>query len=107
MRCWLESNGRGWRFCTQTQHPTKGTWNAVKRSTYASLAAAMYLDDEGKVKWAGLSEYSSAEQAEEFARKFPGADLSTLALFAKAKALLEEALGDRDVAVWSRIAGLA
>lgn len=72
IRYWIERNGnKGYRFCSQTEHPTKKVWNAPKRSTYVKLAAAMYLDENQHVKWSGLSEYITVEEAQNFVKKFP------------------------------------
>lgn len=69
MRCWLEVDAKkGVRYCTQTTNPKRGNtvWNAVKKSTYARMAGAMYLDEKDHVHWNGLSEYSGAKEAQEF-----------------------------------------
>jgi hypothetical protein len=83
MRCrirfWLESDPKkGFRFCSQTEHPKRLVWNNPKKSTYSLLAGCMYLDDKGHVVWSGLSEYSSAADVAEFIEKYPGSDLSRL-----------------------------
>jgi hypothetical protein len=68
MRCWLESHDKkGARFVTQTTNPKKGdVWNKPKASTYMFGAGAMFLADDGRVGWEGLSEYSSAKKYRTF-----------------------------------------
>lgn len=67
IRYWLEWGGdrHGWRFCSQTTNPKRNgeVWNKPKASTYVAIAAAMYLDENEHVKWAGLDAYSTAAQA--------------------------------------------
>lgn len=79
IRYWLERDPkRGYRFCSQTEHPAKLVWNAPKKSTYSLLAAAMYLDENGHVKHAVLHEYSDHADALDFIRTFPDAVTSML-----------------------------
>jgi len=86
IRYWLEMQPKkGWRFVSQTLNPKTGAWNKPKMSTYASLAAAMYLDDKGHVTWEGLSEYSDEKKILAFVRSFPGANMSGLRQIAPAK----------------------
>jgi hypothetical protein len=74
IRYWLESSpSKGYRFCSQTEHPRKLIWNAPKKSTYVKVAGAMYLDEKGHVTWAGLGEYSSEEDYLKFISHFFGA----------------------------------
>lgn len=76
IRFWLESNPKkGFRFCSQTEHPRKLIWNAPKKSTYALLGGCMFLDAFGHCKWAALSEYSKAGDVLQFITNFPQADL--------------------------------
>lgn len=85
-RFWLEMSPRkGWRFVQQTLKPHTSHWNKPKASTYASLAAAMFLDDKGHVNWDGLSEYSDEKKILAFVRAFPGANMSGLRQIAPAK----------------------
>lgn len=78
MKVWIEyREGKGFRMVTRTSNPKKpGTWNKEKPSTYASLSACLYLDENGHVHQAAVSLYSSIEQIKAFAEAFPGADLS-------------------------------
>lgn len=74
IRFWLESDPKkGYRFCSQTEHPRKLIWNAPKKSTYCLLAGVMYLDEKNHVVWSGLTEYSSVEQVKSFIERFPEA----------------------------------
>lgn len=69
IRYWLEfSAKRGFRFCSQTSNPKNGNaWNKPKASTYCRFGACMYLNDDGHVTWAGLTEYSNGAEAKAFA----------------------------------------
>lgn len=78
LRCqikyWLEHNpNKGYRLVSQTENPKTGRWNAPKKSTYVSLAAAMYLDEKNHVVWKGISEYSKPEEVISFIQEFPEA----------------------------------
>jgi len=87
IRYWLEYKPKkGARFVSQTLNPKTQRWNAAKASTYAYLGGVMFLDMNKHVQWSGLSEYSSAEQIVDFLRKYPGAEIPTLKVWAKAKA---------------------
>jgi len=68
IRYWLEYNPkRGFRFWSQTTNPKRGhIWNKAKASTFVRFGAAMYLDDNGHVQWAGLSEYCNGAEAKSF-----------------------------------------
>lgn len=65
IRYWLEHDKRhGFRLVSQTTNPKRGNvWNKPKASTYSKFGGCMYLDDNGHVKWAGLSEYSDGAEA--------------------------------------------
>jgi len=66
IRYWLECHSKlGVRLVSQTSNPKVSglVWNKPKPSTYARFAGAMYLDDEGHVTWAGLTEYTTAAEA--------------------------------------------
>lgn len=97
IRYWLESNnGKGYRFCSQTEHPRKLIWNAPKRSTYQMLAGAMYLDEKGHVQWTGLNEYSDATKVLEFVQNFPGAVTQFLWAWCLKKHVLSSKLASGD-----------
>jgi len=85
IRYWMESSSKGWRFVSQTLNPKTQGWNAPKKSTYSLLAGAMFLDEKGHVEWEGLSGYGDADEALEFAKQFPQADLSKLKKESEAK----------------------
>jgi hypothetical protein len=78
-RCWLELKpNKGFRFCYQTTNPKKGNiWNKAVESTYARLAACMFLDENGHVQWIGLNEYSEAKVFSDFFESFPGVEFPT------------------------------
>jgi hypothetical protein len=93
IRFWMEKNPKkGFRFCHQTKNPKTGSWNAVKKSTYAELAGCLYADDSGHTTWDRLTPYSSATQVLEFIKNFPGADRSLLRPFVTAKVAYYQAL---------------
>ncbi len=90
IRYWLERDEkRGFRFVSQTEDPRNLKWNAPKKSTYSDFAGAMYLNEEGHVKWTGLHVYSEHSAVSEFLTTFPGADLSILRRFVLAKAVMK------------------
>jgi hypothetical protein len=106
IRYWLEFKpGHGFRFMSQTTNPKRVIaplfgpvsefWNKPKAGTY-SLAAALYLDTEGHVHCAGLSEYSNGAELDAFKRLLPqsiAADkhiATTMAWFEKLIALRDE-----------------
>lgn len=72
IRYWLEfSPKRGFRFVSQTTNPKRGdVWNKPKASTYARFGGAMFLDDDGHVQWAGLTEYSDAAECKAFGETY-------------------------------------
>lgn len=67
IRYWIEYKPKlGCRVISQTTNPKRsGTvWNNQKSSTYSRFGAALYLDDAGHVRAAGLNEYSNGAEAE-------------------------------------------
>lgn len=72
IRYWLEFKPKqGFRLMSQTTNPKKGhVWNKPKASTYSRFGGAMYLNEEGHVHWAGLTEYSNGAEAKAFADKY-------------------------------------
>ena len=68
MRYWIEFKPKkGFRLWMQSSNPKRpGTWNKPKTGTYSLFGAALYLDPEGNVKCAGLSEYANVEECEAF-----------------------------------------
>jgi hypothetical protein len=97
IRYWLEYKPKkGWRFVSQTLNPKTGRWNKPKASTYAELAAAMYLDAQGHVTWRGVTPYSDERQVLSFVQDFPGADMRALRQYVSAKIkFLEDMLSGR------------
>ena len=104
IRYWLEFKpGFGFRFVSQTTNPKArhqpgnvfDVWNKPHDGTY-SLAAALYLDSEGHVHCAGLSEYSNGPELDAFKALFPqsiAADenlAASIAWFEKLIALRDE-----------------
>lgn len=70
-RVWLESHPtRGFRFVSQTEHPTKKVWNKPHTSTYIEIAAGLYLDEQGHVAWTGVGSYTEPAKALEFVQTF-------------------------------------
>jgi hypothetical protein len=72
MRYWLEyKEGKGFRLWSQTTNPKRGDhWNTAKPSTYCRFGGCMYLNDEGRVTWSGLSEYTTGAEARAWAERF-------------------------------------
>ena len=86
IRYWLEHKPKkGWRFVSQTLNPKTNRWNKPKASTYADWGAAMYLDENGHVKWDGVGAYTDAQKMLAFVRAFPGTDMSELRKVVPAK----------------------
>jgi hypothetical protein len=73
IRYWLEVNPKlGVRMVSQTTNPKRPgeVWNKEKKSTYCRFGGCMYLDDDGHVQWAGLTEYSDAAETERWIAKY-------------------------------------
>lgn len=92
IRYWIEyKKGKGFRSVSQTTNPKRPgeVWNKPKASTYSRFGCAMYLDDQGHVQFAGLSEYSDGAEALAFKEKYgegvPEAGLSILNQWVAAK----------------------
>jgi hypothetical protein len=84
IRYWIETNPKhGFRFVSQTENPKTGRWNKPKPSTYVNAAAAMYLDEEGHVKWHGVGSYTSPETMLAFIQDFPFVDVRALEVYVK------------------------
>jgi hypothetical protein len=102
LRCqikfWLESDPKkGARFCSQTQNPKNGRWNAVKKSTYSRFGGCMYLNEVGHVVWDGLSEYDDGSKVLAFVEKFPKAELPILRDYLPIKVKYLRAIADGKV----------
>ena len=74
IRYWLEvDKNKGVRFCSQTSNPkitSQLVWNKPKKSTYSRYGGCMFLDENGHVKWDGLTEYSDYQEAYNFREKY-------------------------------------
>jgi hypothetical protein len=73
IRYWLEYKAKkGFRLVSQTTNPKRPgeVWNKPKASTYCKFGGCMFLNEEGHVNWAGLSEYSNGQEAKNFADKY-------------------------------------
>lgn len=98
IRYWLETNKHGVRLVSQTTNPKKAveTWNKPKASTYAMIAGAMYLNDEGHVTWSGLGEYSDLAESKVWLDKYgegvPERSMPRLKAWIEAKRMYEELL---------------
>lgn len=57
MKVWVETTKRGQRTVRQTLNPRTQKWNKPKKSTYSNIFLAG-LNDEGHVKFVGVSMYS-------------------------------------------------
>jgi hypothetical protein len=81
----------GFRIVSQTTNPKRigEVWNKPKVSTFCRFGGAMYLNDQGHVTWAGLSEYSNGAEAKAFLDTYgsavPEAGQSTLRTWVAAK----------------------
>lgn len=96
IRYWIEHHAtRGFRFVSQTTNPKRDgvVWNKPKASTYSRFGGAMYLNEDGHVQFTGLSEYSSAAEAEawrdQYADGVPPAGRATLHHWVVAKRTYE------------------
>jgi len=95
-RVWIEGNAKhGFRFVSQTEHPTRKVWNKPHASTYVETAACMYLDEQGHVTWAAVGIYTEPAEALEFAHTFgPRCEgASRLVIWAERKANFDRKLG--------------
>lgn len=79
IRYWIEFKAsQGFRFMAQTENPKTLQWNKPKASTYQPVAGAMYLDENGHVKWEGLHYGADAKEVLAFVQNFPGADFTVI-----------------------------
>jgi hypothetical protein len=66
IRYWIEyTPKRGVRMWSQTTNPKKPgwVWNTPKASTYCRFGGCMYLDEQERVQWSGLTEYTDGREA--------------------------------------------
>jgi hypothetical protein len=104
MRCrikfWLESSKtKGFRFVSQTENPKTFRWNAPKKSTYVTLAACMYLDENNHTQWQSLRG-DKAQETLDFIAAFPQADLSNIKALVIIR-LRQTRITSEGKAVWS------
>jgi hypothetical protein len=105
-RVWLEFKAKqGWRLVSQTsekwypgEEPEKDAvlrWNKPDASTYAPIAACMYLDGQDHVQWDALGWGTSSAKVLEFFGDYPQADFGAVKVFAaqRIKELLGSLLG--------------
>lgn len=88
--------GKGYRLVEITADPRTGIWNKPKRGIYCT-AIALYLDDNGHVKSAGVTPYSNTEAFKSFAETY---ELSPevqedIAYVVKARGIIAEVLAKR------------
>lgn len=65
IRYWIETTKHGDRMVSQTLNPKTGRWNKPKKTTYVKVAA-LYLNDDGHVKWAGIDIWTDAAVRDAF-----------------------------------------
>ena len=73
IRYWLDVHPtRGVRFVSQTTNPKipGEHWNKQKAGTYCLFSGCMYLDENGHVKWSGLTEYSDLADVERWIAEY-------------------------------------
>lgn len=73
IRYWLEYHKtHGFRLVSQTTNPKRPgeVWNKPKVSTYSKFGACMYLDANGRVWHAGLTEYSTSAEAKAWSDRY-------------------------------------
>lgn len=70
IRYWVEYKLRvGFRFVSQTTNPKVAgeRWNKPRATTYSRFGGCMFLNDEGHVKYSGLSECTNGAEAQAWA----------------------------------------
>ncbi len=101
IRYWLETSPtHGVRLMTQTSNPKRGNvWNKAKASTYCRFGGCMFLDENGHVKWNGLTEYSDGAEASAFLIEYgagvPQAAQELLSRWVAAKVAYDANKGER------------
>lgn len=73
IRYWLETNGHGTRFVSQTVNPKTGAWNKPKASTYCSLGVMVRDEDNGHISWTGWTPYGGESKLRTFEQEYAGA----------------------------------
>lgn len=83
---WLEKKaGRGFRFCYIIEHPKTKRWSKPERSAYCNLAGCMYLNEDRRVLWSGLTKDDNPEDVRDFIIKYHKADFTLLYEYANEK----------------------
>lgn len=70
IRYWLETNGHGTRFVSQTVNPKTGAWNKPKASTYCPLGVMLQDLTNGHISWTGWTPYGGESGLREFLAKY-------------------------------------
>lgn len=73
IRYWLEYKaGKGVRFVSQTTNPKVAgeVWNKPKASTFCRFGGCMFLNEEGHIRWAGLTEYTDGATAQAWVAQY-------------------------------------
>lgn len=95
IRYWLEVHrAHGVRLVAQTTNPKRGhAWNQPRKSTYSRFGGCLYLDEQGHVQHAGLSEYSDFKETKAWIEKYGEGNVipETTRLWFEAKKRYEEA----------------
>lgn len=73
IRYWLETNGHGTRFVSQTVNPKTGAWNKPKASTYCSLGVMVRDESNGHISWTGWTPYAGQDGLQQFAADYADA----------------------------------
>ena len=73
IRYWLETNGHGTRFVSQTVNPKTGAWNKPKASTYTSFGVMVRDESNGHISWVGWHLYGGAKGLAQFAKDYTAA----------------------------------
>lgn len=114
IRYWLEfKKNKGFRFGSQTTNPKVAgeVWNKPKYSTYSEYAAAMYLNEENHVTWAGLDVYADLKEAIEWTKVFgagvPVAGLPILKAFLAQRCGYERSKLEGKVVIKTTVLGVA
>ncbi len=66
IRYWLETNGHGTRFVSQTVNPKTGAWNKPKASTYVQLGVMVRDSRDGHIGWATWTYYGGESELHAF-----------------------------------------
>lgn len=73
IRYWLETNGHGTRFVSQTKDPRTGAWNKPKASTYCPFGVMLKDEDNGHISWTSWTPYGGEGDLRQFLTDFDAA----------------------------------